>query len=399
MQVNNYVKLLAGAAIAAGLLGLSACGRQSGATGAPPPSAPPEVGVMVITPTPVILTTELSGRTSPHLIAEVRPQVGGIIQERLFNEGSEVKAGQLLFRIASASYRATLSSTMAALDKAEANLIPIRLKERRYRELVAIKAVSQQDYDELQGALKQVEAEVAVNQAAVESARINLAYTEVTAPISGRIGRSAFTPGALVTANQTAALATIQQLDPLYVDLTQSSTELLRLKRNLATGELKGNKARQAKVKLLLEDGTPYGQEGTLKFSEATVDASTGSVTLRTVFPNPRELLLPGMFVRAILEEGVREAGILAPQQGVTRNPKGEATALVAGAEDKVETRILQIERAIGDKWLVREGLNSGDRLIIEGLQKAKPGAIVKVVILDRPSEAATPIPQPPPAK
>lgn len=382
MQFRNMVIVLIGC------LGLAAC-NQKPAAQAPPPAPPtPEVGVVVVTPEPVTLTTELSGRTTPRLIAEVRPQVSGIIQECQFVEGSEVKAGQLLYRIAPATYQATLASATAALAKVEANLYPVRLKEKRYKELVAIKAVSQQDFDDVQAALKQGEAEVAVNQAAVENARINLAYTEVVAPIAGRIGRSTVTPGALVTANQAASLATIQQLDPLYVDVTQSSADLLRLKRSLAAGELKGNTPKQAKVKLLLEDGTPYPQEGILKFSEVTVDQATGSVILRMLFPNPNELLLPGMFVRAILTEGVREEGILVPQQGVSHNPKGEATAMVVGAEEKVEPRTLQVGRMIGDKWLVREGLKAGDRLIVDGLQKIKPGAVVKVATAEKKTES-----------
>ena len=389
MPANTTIKSIAMAGVLASLLGLSGCGQQSPANGPPTATTPPEVGVVVITPGPVTLTTELSGRTSPHLIAEVRPQVGGIIQERLFAEGSEVKPGQLLFRIAPATYQAALASALAAQARTEANLFPARTKEKRFRELVAIKAVSQQEYDDVQAAFKLAEADVAVSQAAVETARINLDFTRITAPIGGRIGRSTITPGALVTANQAAALATIQQLDPLYVDVTQSSAELLRLKRSLAKGEIKSHEAGQAKVKLLLEDGTLYPLAGTLKFSEVTVEQSTGSVTLRTLFPNPHELLLPGMFVRAILEEGVNEQGILVPQQGVTHNPKGEATALVVGAGEKVEPRTLTVERAVGDQWLVSAGLAPGDRLIVEGVQKAKPGTPVKVIMVGKGPAAA----------
>ena len=398
METTDKIKSFALMGLLAGLLGLTGCDKQSAATEPPKVSPPPEVGVVVVTPKPVTLTRELSGRTSPHLLAEVRPQVGGIIQERRFTEGSDVKAGQLLFRIAPATYQAALNSALAAQARAEANLLPAQIKEKRLRELVRIKAVSQQDYDDAQATVKQAEAEVAVNKAAVETARINLAFTQVTAPISGRIGRSAFTVGALVTANQTAVLATIQQLDPLYVDVTQSSTELLHLKRSLAKGEIKSHDAGEAKVKLLLEDGTPYPEEGTLKFSEVTVEPTTGSVILRTLFPNPHGLLLPGMFVRATLEEGVIEQAILVPQQGVSHNPKGEATALVVGAEDKVEPRILKVDRAIGDQWFVREGLNSGDRLIVEGVQKAKPGTAVKVVMIDQGPQAAATTPEPIPA-
>jgi membrane fusion protein (multidrug efflux system) len=344
------------------------------------PNGPPEVGVIVMKPQRVTLTTELPGRTSAHLIAEVRPQVGGIIQKRLFTEGSDVKAGQVLYQIDPATYKAAFASARAAQSRAEANLIPARLKEQRFRDLVKIKAVSQQDYDDAHAALKQAEADIASSKAAVETARINLAYTRVTAPISGRIGRSSVTDGALVTASQATALATIQQLSSIYVDVTQSSAEMLRLKRNLASGLLKDNGATQARVSLLLEDGSAYLLPGTLKFSEVTVEQSTGSITLRAIFPNPKQVLLPGMFVRAILEEGVNDQAILVPQRGVTRKPDGNAVVTVVGAQEKVEQRIIKVERTIGDNWLVSEGLKAGDRVILEGTQKAKPGTPVKVV-------------------
>ncbi|MCX5875596.1 MAG: efflux RND transporter periplasmic adaptor subunit [Deltaproteobacteria bacterium] len=354
--------------------------KQQPSSGGPPTGGPPEVGVVAIATAPVTLTMELSGRTSPHLIAEVRPQVGGIIQKRLFAEGSDVKAGQVLYRIDPATYQAAYASAKAALSRAEANLVPARLKAERFQELVAINAVSRQDYDDASSMLKQAEADVAANQAVAEAARINLDYTSVKAPISGRIGRSTVTDGALVTASQTTPMATIQQLDPVYVDVTQSSAELLRLKRNLANGEIKGQDASQAKVKLLLEDGSSYSQEGTLKFSEVSVDQSTGSVTLRALFPNPNQLLLPGMFVRGIVQEGVSEQAILVPQRGVTRNSKGEAMVMVVGAEEKAEQRIIKVSRTVGDNWLVSEGLTAGDRVILEGIQKARPGTLVKAV-------------------
>ncbi|BBA71128.1 Multidrug resistance protein MexA [Geobacter sulfurreducens] len=365
------------------------CGKKNAAT--PPASGPPEVGVIVVKPERVALTTELPGRTSPLLIAEVRPQVSGIIQKRLFVEGSDVKAGQVLYQIDPATYQAAFASAKAALARAEANLIPARLKEERFRDLVKIKAVSQQDYDDANAALKQAEADVASAKAAVETARINLAYTKVTAPISGRIGRSAITDGALVTANQATALATIQQLSPIYVDVTQSSAELLKLKQNLASGIMKDNAAAQAKVKLLLEDGSPYPLPGTLKFSEVTVDQSTGSITLRAVFPNPKQTLLPGMFVRAIVEEGVSDQAMLVPQRGVTRNPQGEAMVLVVGAEEKVEPRVIKVVRTVGENWLVSDGLKAGDRVILEGIQKARPGTQVKTVPFAAKPEAAAP--------
>lgn len=358
---------------------LTGCSKPA-QQGAPSPSGPPEVGIMVVQPKQVSLTTELSGRTVPHLIAEVRPQVGGIIKKRLFTEGSEVKAGQMLYQIEPASYQATSASAKAALAKAEANLSSIALKAKRYAELITINAVSHQDNDDAQAALKQAEAEVAGAKAAVETARINLNYTGITAPISGRIGRSTVTDGALVTANQAAALATIQQLDTMYVDVTQSTAELLKLKQNLASGLMKKSGAAQARVKLILEDGSPYPVPGTLKFSDVTVDQSTGSITLRAIFPNPKQTLLPGMFVRAILEEGVMDNAILAPQRGVTRNPKGEPLVMVVGAENKVEPRIIKVVRTIGDAWLVSDGLKAGDRIILEGIQKAKPGTLVKTV-------------------
>jgi membrane fusion protein, multidrug efflux system len=363
---------------------ISGCDTKS-TEGGPPPSGPTEVGVVVVESQRVALTTELSGRTSPYMIAEVRPQVGGIIQKRLFTEGADVKAGAVLYQIDPATYQAADNSAKAILARAEANLIPARLKEERFRELVQIKAVSQQDYDDVNAGFKQAEADVAVAKAALETTRINLAYTRVIAPISGRIGRSTVTTGALVNAGQADLLATIQQLDPVYVDVTQSTADLLRLKRNLASGLLKNSGPEQAGVKLILEDGTSYPYPGTMKFSEVTVNQSTGSVTLRTVFPNPEQLLLPGMFVSAIVEEGVNEQAVLVPQRGVSRNPAGAATALVVGAEEKVEARVIKVERAIGDMWLVSEGLQPGDRLIVEGLQKARPGAAVKAV----PFEAA----------
>lgn len=369
---------------------LGGCGKKN--TASAPPAAPPEVGVITVQPQPVTLTSELSGRTAPCQVAEVRPQVTGIIQKRLFTEGAEVKAGQILFQIDPSSYRATLSSAKAILARAEANLLPARLKAGRYQELIASKAVSQQDQDDAQAAVKQAEAEVAAAQAAVETARINVQYTSIVAPISGRIGRSSVTAGALVTANQEDALATIQQLDPIFVDVTRSSSEILLLKRQLAAKTLQTDAAGAARVKLLLEDGTPYPLPGTLKFSEVSVDAGTGSVILRTLFPNPEQLLLPGMFVRAILEEGNNDQALLVPQRGVTRNPAGNPMVFVVGAEEKVEARPIKVARTIGDSWLVEEGLKTGDRVILEGIQRARPGTVVKAVPFGAPAVApATP--------
>ena len=386
MKLEELYKLTKGRAnlitilliLIAGMI-LTSCEKKDTTVGKSP-SAPPEVGVIVVQPQRVTLNTELAGRTSAHLIAEVRPQVGGIIQKRLFTEGSDVKAGEILYQIDPATYQAAYNSAKASLARAEANVIPARLKAERYRELVKNNFVSQQDYDDANGAFKLAEADIEASKAALETARINLDYTRITAPISGRIGRSTVTDGALVTANQQAALATIQQLGSMYVDVTQSSAELLNLKQNLASGLLKNSTADHARVKLILEDGSAYPLSGTLKFSDVTVDQSTGSITLRAIFPNPKHILLPGMFVRAILEEGVNEHAILVPQRGVTRSPDGNAMVMVVGGEEKVETRAIKVVRTVGDNWLVSEGLKAGDRVILEGLQKARPGTLVKAV-------------------
>lgn len=346
------------------LAALTLVGCQDEAT--PPAAQAPQVGVVTLAAQPYTLTTELPGRTAAFRIAEVRPQVDGIIQKRLFTEGSEVKAGQQLYQIDAATYAASLKS-------AEASVASARSLASRYKELVVDKAVSQQAYDEAEAARLQAEA-------ALEKARIDLRYTRVLAPIGGRVGRSVVTEGALVSNGQSTAMATIQQLDPIYVDVTQSSKELLRLRRDLAEGRLQKASDSAAKVALKLEDGSHYAHEGTLKFSEVAVDESTGSVTLRAVFPNPDHLLLPGMFVHAELVSGVKQNAILAPQQGVTRNQRGEPTAMVVGADNKVELRVLKADRTAGSAWLVEEGLNAGDRLITEGLQFVQPGAEVKAV-------------------
>lgn len=374
--------ILITAALVAGL-SFTGCSKPKSA---PPPSGPPEVGIVVVKPEKVTLTTELAGRTVPQMIAEVRPQVSGIVMKRLFTEGSDVKAGQTLYQIDSATFEAAYASAKAVQARVEASLVSLRLTEERYRDLVKIKAVSQQDYDNAFAVLKQSEAELAAARAAVETVRINLAYTKVTAPISGRIGRSSITTGALVTAGQSSALATIQQLDSMYVDVTQSTAELLKLRQNLADGVLK--KSSSAQVKLLLEDGSAYPLTGTLKFSDVTVDQSTGSVILRAVFPNPKLALLPGMFVRALVVEGVNDNAILIPQRGVTRNPKGDAMVMTVGAEEKAEPRPIKVVRTVGDSWLVSEGLKAGDRVILEGLQKARPGTPVKAVPFGSKPEA-----------
>jgi membrane fusion protein, multidrug efflux system len=369
-------------------LSLGGCGQQKQAA---PPQVP-EVVVVTVQPQRVELATELPGRTSAYLVAEIRPQVNGIIQKRLFKEGSDVKAGQVLYQIEPAPFQAALDHALAALAKAEANVPAIRLKMQRYKELLTDKAVSQQDYDDAAAALKQAEAEVVYGKAAVESARINLGYTKVTAPISGRIGRSSVTDGALVTGHQPTAMATIQQLDPIYADVPQSTTDLLRLRRRLEEGRLDQNGRNQQKVKLILEDNAAYSLEGTLQFRDVTVDPTTGSVILRIVFPNPEGILLPGMFVRAVVKEGTNEQAILIPQQTVSRDPKGNPSVLVVDAEGKIQQRPLTLDRAIGDQWLVSSGLTSGERVVVEGMQKARPGSSVKVVSGDAgPKEAPAP--------
>lgn len=358
-----------------GLL-LVGCDRQKQS----PPPPVPEVATVTVRPQQIVLTTELPGRTSATLVAEIRPQVNGIIQKRLFTEGSDVKAGQLLYQIDPAPFQAALDNAKAALGKAEANHPSIRLRAERYRELLVDKAVSQQDLDDAAAAEKQVQAEIEYWKATVQTARINLGYTRVTAPISGRIGKSIVTDGALVTAHQPLALATIQQLDHIYVDVLQSTTAILRLQQRLEAGRLTTEGRNQNKVRLILEDGTAYPLEGTLQFRDVTVDPTTGSVILRTIFPNPQGALLPGMFVRVLVKEGINKQAILIPQQSVSRDPKGNPVALIVNAEGKVGQRILQLERAIGNRWLVASGLAPGDRVIVEGIQKVRPGVGVKVV-------------------
>jgi membrane fusion protein (multidrug efflux system) len=362
-----------------------ACGRQEAAG---PPPAPPQVGIVTLAAERVVLTRELPGRTAAFLVAEIRPQVNGILQRRDFVEGADVRAGSQLYQIDPAPYRAALQQAEAALAMAEATLPAARSRAERLRGLVETRAVGQQDVDDAEAALLQAEATVAAARAAVESARIQLSYTPIRAPISGRIGRSSVTPGALVTAYQPTPLAVIQQLDPIYVDVTQSSAELLRLRRLLASGELTGGGASASRVRLLLEDGTPYPNEGTLQFRDVTVQPTTGAITLRLVFPNPDQVLLPGMFVRAVVEEGIDESAILAPQQGVGRDPRGNAYALVVGAESKVESREIRIGRAIGNRWLVTSGLAAGDRVIVDGLMTLRPGMAVTPVDAATPSAA-----------
>lgn len=367
------------AAVLAASVMLSGCGKFKRG-GGQMQMPPPEVAVVNIQPEKTTLTMELPGRVSALLVAEVRPQVGGIIKDRLFEEGSDVKAGDLLYQIDPAPYEASCAGAKAALLRAEANITPLKYRMERYKELAAVNAVSRQNYDDALAAFKQAEAEVEVNKAAVENAKINLAYTRITAPISGRIGKSFVTIGALATANQGAYLSVIQQLDPVYVDVPQSSANLLRLKRSLASGLLKRDGDNQVKVKLVLEDGSVYPLEGVLKFSDVTVDQSTSSFILRMVFPNPEYTLLPGMYVRAIVEEGINENAILVPQQGVARDTKGNAIAMLVDASGKAEQRMVTVDRTIGDKWLVSRGIKAGDCVIVEGVQKVRPGMPVKAV-------------------
>lgn len=395
---------------------LAGCNRQRET----PPPPVPEVAVVTIEPQEVVLHSELPGRTSAYLVAEIRPQVNGLIKKRLFTEGARVKAGEVLYEIDSAPYqaaydsaaanlasarqaadraRATLAATIAVLKRHQAVLKLAKTNLARYENLIKTQAVSAMqrdqadaDVDVADAALRVAEAQVdsdreavgvavaAIKQAeaALETAKINLGYTKITAPITGRIGRSNVTVGAIATAYQPLALATIQQLDPIYVDVPQSTVELNRLKRSLANGHLKENGTDQ--VKLTLEDGTAYPQEGSLKFRDVTVDPTTGSVILRIIVPNPDSILLPGMFVQAIIDEGVNPHAILVPQQAVSRDPKGNPTALIVDAEGKVQQRQLSTDRAIGNQWLVSSGLAKSDRVIVEGMQKVRPGAVVKTV-------------------
>ncbi|MFI4914004.1 MAG: efflux RND transporter periplasmic adaptor subunit [Steroidobacterales bacterium] len=359
---------------------LVACSAKDGAGGSEPSLA--EVGAVTVRTQKLTVTTELPGRTSAYLIADVRPQVSGIILKRLFADGAHVQAGQPLYQLDPRPYQAAYDSAAAALAKAEANTFAARAKASRYEELIKKQLVSQQDYEDLIAVLRQGEADVQAAKANLETARVNLAYTRITAPISGQIESSAVTPGALVTANQTTALTTVQQLNPIYVDVTKSSAEVLRLKRELASGQLNraGNKAL---VRLLLEDGSEYAYQGTLEFTGMMVSEKTGSIAMRALMPNPHTELLPGMYVRAILDEGVNDRAIVVPQQGISRDTAGNPTALVVNAQNKVEQRAVQTGAAIRDQWVVSGGLAAGDKLIVQGTQKVKVGDTVKVVMLD----------------
>jgi len=421
MLIYDRARGIAVGGVLIGILILGGCGQQP-ASGGPTQGGPPEVAVVTIQPKQLPITTELTGRTSAHLVAEVRPQTGGLIQKRLFDEGSEVKAGQTLYQIDPAPFqaamdnaaanlvvtqknadraRAALQASLANVTRQRATLDLARTNGERFDEAFKERAVSASQRDQavteakvagtaLQAAEAQVEsdrkaiaaAEAAIRQAeaTLKTARINLGYAAITAPISGRIGRSSVTVGALVTAYQPVALAVIQQLDPIYVDIPQSTTELSRLRRSLEEGHLNRNGKIRNKVRLLMEDDAKYPLEGELQFRDVTVDPTTGSVILRIVFPNPKGILLPGMFVRAVVEEGVNRQAILVPQQAVSRNTKGNPLAMIVDAQGKVEQRMLTLDRAVGDAWLVLSGLAPGDRLIVEGLQRIRPGVPVKEV-------------------
>ncbi len=401
MQLNRInhdaFRWTAALAALAGLLWLSGCNNSHGQ---PPASAPvPEVATVTVQPRQVELTTELPGRTSAFRIADIRPQVNGIIQQRLFQEGADVKAGQVLYQIDPAPFQVALDSAKASLGKAQAHLPSIRLRVERYKDLLTDNAVSRQDYDDAAAAMEQAQAEIEYWKTAVAAARINLDYTRIAAPFAGRIGRTFVRTGSLVTAYQPAALATLQQLDPIYVDVVQSSAELLRLRRGLESGQLSADGANRQAVRIFLEDGTPYPQEGTLQFADVTVDPTTGSFSLRIIVPNSKHMILPGMFVRAVVKEGTVDQALLIPQQGVSRNPKGEPVALVVDDSGRVQQRLLILNRAMGDQWLVTSGLLAGDRLIVEGLQNARPGTTVKAVPLEAPKAGdQAPAPGTPPA-
>ena len=378
-MVRSNCSALLAVALCPALL-LAACDRKP-AKKAPPP--PPTVGFVTLAPQPVTLTTELPGRTTAYLVAEVRPQVSGVITRRTFTEGADVNAGQQLYQIDPAVYQAALDSAKAQLAYDVAALATAHAKSARYKPLAAAQAVSQQDYDDARAATGEAAANILAARAQIETAQINLNYTRVAAPIAGRIGRSTVTPGALVTANQAAALATITQLDPIYVDVTQPATTLLRLRSELAAGRLEAAGPNQAKVHLFLEDGSTYPVEGTLQFSEVTVDEGTGTVLLRAIFPNPNRILLPGLYVREEIDEGTAPQALLVPQQAVSRNTHGDPTVLLIGAGNKTELRIIGADRAIGASWLVTSGLKPGDKVVVDGLNQLRRGTVVNPVPAD----------------
>lgn len=371
---------------------LAGCSKKEAAApggGMGGPTGPTEVGVLTVAAAPVTLTHDLPGRVSPLRVAEVRARVNGIVLKRHFEEGSEVKEGQLLYEIDPAPYQATLDSALATLAKGEATAAAAKSKEQRFKQLVSSRAVSQQDYNDALAAQLTSEADIQAAKAAIQSAQIDLGYTKVTAPISGRIGISQVTEGAYVQAGTATLMATVQQLDPVYVDVTQASGQILRLKQDFASGKLKADKEGLAHVKLLFDNGQVYAETGKFQVSDVTVNQSSNSVTVRAVFPNPRAELLPGMFVRATFEEGTAPDAILVPQLAVTRNTKGEPTAMVVGANSLAEVRVLQTSRTVGNQWLVTGGLKPGDQVIVSNLQRIRPGAQVKAAPAGAPQAQA----------
>lgn len=374
---SNRLRASIALLFSASTLVLSGCNDSQSATNSAPKD--PEVGVVTLTTQSTTLSSELAGRTAAQMVAQIRPQVGGIVQKRAFTEGAMVKAGELLYQIDPASYQSTQASAKASLARAEATAAAARLKAKRQAELFAIEAISQQDNEDAQTALQQAEADVASAKAALDTATINLERTRIVSPIAGRVEASTVTPGALVTANQETALTTVQQLDPMYVDIPQSSLEVLQLKKALASGALK-SEGDSARVQIVLEDGSTYVHEGKLQFAGVTVNTSTGAVTLRALVPNPERLLMPGMYVRAKLDKGTAPEALLVPQPGIGRDNTGKATALVVNAENKVEQRKVEVAEAIGTNWRVIDGLKAGERVIVEGSGKVRPGQSVRVV-------------------
>ena len=392
-------------------VGLSACGAKdpTPVPGAVKPGSEPTVGVVVLATESQALSTELPGRTAASQSADIRPQINGIVQKRLFTEGSVVRAGQPLYQVDASTYEASQASAQAALAKAQATARTAQVNAKRNAQLVEIDAISRQVFDESQALVQQTQADIAVAQAALDMARINMRYTRILAPITGRIGLSAVTPGALVTANQAAVLTTIQQLDPIQVDITQSSAELLQLRRQWQEGSVQQVDSTQAKVRLVLEDGTTYPTEGTLRFTGTAVNPTSGAITLRATFPNPDNFLLPGMYVRAQLATSVAPQALLLPQQAVVRNAAGEPSVQVVGEDNKLVKRPVELGQAMGSRWLVVSGVQAGERVMVDGFQKARVGQTVKATVVqpgERKREATVaetasvkPVPTPESAK
>ncbi|WP_024302857.1 efflux RND transporter periplasmic adaptor subunit [Pseudogulbenkiania sp. MAI-1] len=386
---NTSLRLITVATLAA-VAALAGCGEKQAQQPGTANQPPQEVGIVTVKQESLALSTELPGRLNPYRVAEVRARAAGIVLKQVFREGSDVKQGELLFRIDPAPLQASLLSAQASLAKSEATLAQAKLQEGRYKELVAVNAVSKQDYDNAVAAVKQGQADVAAGKAAVQTAKLNLGYTTVTSPIPGRIGKAQVTEGALVGQNEPTLLATVQQLDPIYLDFTQSSTEMLRLRRAFESGELESVAPGQAKVRLVLEDGSEYPQTGKLLFSDVTVDQSTGMVTLRAEFPNPKHELLPGMYARARLAQAVDKQALTIPQPALQRGQGGSASVMLVGADNKVQVQQVKAETAVGDKWVITSGLKAGDRVIVQGLQKVRPGVPVKPVPVAASAPAAT---------